>query len=158
VIEPKVWETRLHKASILNLFNIPHFGRSNEVNAYIKMLPSCVHGGYLWLNRLVSIDTDFIVCIIGLPSHEEDPTLLFFDKKNEKTLSKSMREMFHTHREQRGLDVTGICDLKIRFVTQVLACKLLRKCIKYQVPTTVIVVTEKCVEGVQMNWVMFLVN
>ena len=28
VIEPEIWETRLQKDGILNLFNIPHFGRS----------------------------------------------------------------------------------------------------------------------------------
>jgi glutamate synthase domain-containing protein 2 len=41
---------------------------------------------------------------------------------------------------------------------QVLACKLLRKCHKDQVPTGVIETTEKCVTGVQMNWATFLVN
>jgi hypothetical protein len=41
---------------------------------------------------------------------------------------------------------------------QALACKLLRKCRKYQVPVTVIATTERCVEGIQMNWETFLLN
>jgi hypothetical protein len=96
VIEPEIWETRLQKAGILNLFDIPHFGRSPKINACVKMLLSCMHGGYLWLDKPVSIDTDLIMCIIDLPSQGEDPSLLFFDKKNEKALSESMKEKFHT--------------------------------------------------------------
>jgi hypothetical protein len=42
------------------------------------------------------------------------------------------------HRGVCGLDVASICDPTVRFVTQVLACKLLRKCQKDQVPMTVI--------------------
>jgi hypothetical protein len=41
---------------------------------------------------------------------------------------------------------------------QALACKLLRKCRKYQVPTGMIVAAEKCVEGVTMSWASFLLN
>jgi hypothetical protein len=100
-----------------------------------------MHKGYLWLNRPVSIDTDLIVHITGLPSQGEDPSLIFSDKKNEKALSESMKEKFHTFRGQHSLDVASICDPTVRFVTQVLACKLLRKCQKDQVPTTVIVTT-----------------
>jgi hypothetical protein len=45
-----------------------------------------------------------------------------------------------------------------KVLTQALACKLLRKCRKYQVPTMVIAAAEQCVEGVQMNWETFLLN
>jgi hypothetical protein len=41
---------------------------------------------------------------------------------------------------------------------QVLAYKLLHKCRKDEVPVVVIAATEKCSEGVQMNWATFLVN
>jgi hypothetical protein len=57
---PKVWARGLERAGILNLFDIPHFDRSQEVNACVKMLLTCVHGGYLWLDRPISIDTDLI--------------------------------------------------------------------------------------------------
>jgi hypothetical protein len=76
---------------ILNLFDIPHFGRSSEINTCINMLLSCVHGGYLWLDKLVLIDTELIVCIIGLSLQGEDPLLIFADKNNEKDLSESMK-------------------------------------------------------------------
>jgi hypothetical protein len=63
-----------------------------------------------------------------------------------------------THRGACSLDVASINDDTVRFATQVLACKLLRKCCKDQVPIGVIAIAEKCVAGVQMNWVTFLVN
>jgi hypothetical protein len=60
----------------------------------------------------------------------EGPYTIFFDKKNEKSLAESMKEKFHTFCGQCGLDVASICDPMVRFVTQALACKLLRKCKK----------------------------
>jgi len=151
VVDREMWATRLQNASISNLFDIPHFGRSNEINSCVKMLLMFVHGGYLWLDRRISIDIYLIVCIIGISLKWEDPSPLFFDKKNENALSEITREMFHTHRAQHGLDVTSICDPKVRFLMYILACKLLRKCRKDQIPVIIIVVEEKCVEGIQMN-------
>jgi hypothetical protein len=60
IVEPKVWARGLERAGLLNLFDIPHFGRSQEINACVKMLLTCVHGGYLWLDRMISIDTYLI--------------------------------------------------------------------------------------------------
>jgi hypothetical protein len=59
------------------------------------MLLSFVHGGFLWLNRSVSIDIDLIVCITGISLQEKDPSIIFLEKKDEKDLSKSMKEKFH---------------------------------------------------------------
>jgi hypothetical protein len=56
------------------------------------------------------------------------------------------------------LDVKNISDDNVQFAMQVLACKLLHKCRKDEVPTAVIAAVEKCIEGVQMNWATFLVN
>jgi hypothetical protein len=98
-----------------------------EINVCVKMLLSCVHGGYMWLDRPVSIDIDLIVHITGLPSQGEDPHHYFLIRRMRKTLSESMKEKFHTFCGQRGLDVASICDLMVRFVMQALACKLLRK-------------------------------
>jgi hypothetical protein len=40
---PKVWARGLERDGILNLFKIPHIGRSHKVNACVKMLLTCVH-------------------------------------------------------------------------------------------------------------------
>jgi hypothetical protein len=76
----------------------------------------------------------------------------------ERALSESMKEKFQTHRGKQGLDVKNINNKNVRFAMQVLACKLLCKCKKDEVPAVVIEVVEKCVEWVQMNWATFLVN
>jgi hypothetical protein len=36
VIEPHIWATRLQKVGIMNLFDIPLFGRSKKMNDFIK--------------------------------------------------------------------------------------------------------------------------
>jgi hypothetical protein len=45
------WIKELAQSTILNVMKIPHFGRHQEVNACIKILLSCYHRGYLWLDR-----------------------------------------------------------------------------------------------------------
>jgi hypothetical protein len=50
-IIPQLWTMDIARSTILNVMNIPHFGRHQEVNVYIKILLSCFHGGYLWLDR-----------------------------------------------------------------------------------------------------------
>jgi hypothetical protein len=104
----------------------------------------------------VSIDTQLIVWITGFPSVGEDPLPLFTDKTQEKSLAERMKEKYGTFRGAHGLDVASINDDTVRFATQVLACKLLRKCHKDQVPAGVIAATEKCTAGVMMNWETFL--
>jgi len=66
------------------LFEIPHFGQSLEINARFKLLLSCLHGGALWLDPQVSIDTQLIAQITGLSIAGEDPTTLFVNKAKEK--------------------------------------------------------------------------
>jgi hypothetical protein len=66
MIEPHVWARWLEKDGILILFDIPYFGRTAEINACVKMLLSGIHRGYLWIDRSVSLDTNCIVCIVGL--------------------------------------------------------------------------------------------
>jgi hypothetical protein len=61
VVELKVWARGLEQASLLNLFDIPQFGRSEEINACVNMLLKYVHDGYFWLDRLISIDKYLII-------------------------------------------------------------------------------------------------
>jgi hypothetical protein len=78
--------TGLEKIGILNLLDILHFGRSVEINICVKLLLSCVHGGFIWLDRPVSIDTELIAYITGLSSKGEDPSPFFTEKSKEKAL------------------------------------------------------------------------
>jgi hypothetical protein len=69
-----------------------------------------------------------------------------------------MKEKYGKYRGVHGLNVAKITNDTIRFVTQVMTCKLLRKCRKDHIPATTIVATKKCVERVMMNWLTFLFN
>jgi hypothetical protein len=95
---------------------ISHFGHSLEINARVKLLLSCVHGGTLWLVPLVSIDTELIAWIIGLAKVGEDPTT-FFRKTGEKVQLEAMKEKFHTFRGKKELDVANINDDFVQFAT-----------------------------------------
>jgi hypothetical protein len=50
-IIPQQWTHDLAQSTLLNVMKIPQLGRHQEVNACVKLLLSCYHGGYLWLNH-----------------------------------------------------------------------------------------------------------
>jgi hypothetical protein len=82
----------------------------------VKLLLSCVHGGFLWLDRPVSIDTELIERIIKFPSKWEDPSPLFIDKSKEKALAERMKDRYDTFIGARGLDVANINDDAVWFM------------------------------------------
>jgi hypothetical protein len=96
------------KKGILTLLDIMHFGRSEDINICVNLLLSCVHRGFLWLDRLVSIDTELIARIIGFLSKGKDPSPLFTDKTKEKALAERMKEKYDTFIGARSLDVVSI--------------------------------------------------
>jgi hypothetical protein len=49
-IIPQPWTMNLAHSTLLNVMKIPHFTRHQEVNACVKLLLSCYHGSYLWLD------------------------------------------------------------------------------------------------------------
>jgi hypothetical protein len=118
---------KTREVGILNLLEVPHFGCNLEINSCVKLLLSCIHGGTLWLDPPVSIDTALIAQITGLPKAGEDPTILF-NKVGERALSEEMKEKFHTFRGKKGIGCheTSMID-GVQFAMQVLACKLLCK-------------------------------
>jgi hypothetical protein len=76
-----VWETRLKNLGIMNLLEIPHFGCSLEINSYVKLLLSYIHGGTLWLDPPISIDIALIVWITWPSKSRENLTTLFKNKE-----------------------------------------------------------------------------
>ena len=71
---PHEWEDRLDRAGLLGIINMMHFGRSTEVNACMKQLLACFHGGFLWLDKPVDVIVGNISEITGLPKDELDPS------------------------------------------------------------------------------------
>jgi hypothetical protein len=55
-IIPQPWTMDIARSTILNVMKLPHFGRHQEVNVCVKLLLSCFHGGYLWLDRCIIVD------------------------------------------------------------------------------------------------------
>jgi hypothetical protein len=72
-IVPQPWTKDIVRSTILNVMNIPHFERHKEVNACIKLLLSCFHGGYLWLDKCVIVDLMLIHMITELSMQGPDP-------------------------------------------------------------------------------------
>jgi hypothetical protein len=60
------WIKEIARSTILNVMNIPNFDKHREVNMCVKCLLSCYHGGYLWLDRHVTMDSMLIHMINGL--------------------------------------------------------------------------------------------
>jgi hypothetical protein len=87
LLEMQMWAIGIEKLGILNLLKVPHFGCILEINACDKLLLSCIHGGTLWIEPPMLIDTKLIVWITGIPKEGEDPTTLFNNKAGEKSQS-----------------------------------------------------------------------
>jgi hypothetical protein len=85
-LTPQAWIALLQPLGLLNLLQIPHFGRSNEINAVVKLILSCIHGGHLWLDYRVDIMIDLIHRITGLSKTGADPTAHFVGKDEDKKL------------------------------------------------------------------------
>jgi hypothetical protein len=82
------------RSTILNVMKIPHFNRYQEVNACVKILLSCYHGGYLWLDRRITIDLMPIHRIIGLSIEGHDPEDFYLGKAVDCTLAQRIKENY----------------------------------------------------------------
>jgi hypothetical protein len=85
-IVPQPWTKVIARSTILNVMKIPHFGRHQEVNACVKRLLSCYHGGYLWLDRRVAVDPTLIHMIIGLSMQGQNPQKFYPGKAGDRAL------------------------------------------------------------------------
>jgi hypothetical protein len=72
-IIPRPWTMDIARSIVLNMMKIPHFGSHQEVNACVKLLLSCFHGRYLWLDRRITVDPALIHRITELIIQGPDP-------------------------------------------------------------------------------------
>jgi hypothetical protein len=156
--QPVQWAAGLAKNGILGLLDLPHFGRGQYANSCVKQLMAVTHGGYIWLEQLVSIDVELIAHITGLPSRGMDPTQFLEDKTKEKALAEEMKKKYGTERGSRGIIIKRISDIATRMATKIMACKLLRKCRKEEVSVGVVAAAAQCVEGTTLSWAPYLLN
>jgi hypothetical protein len=156
--QPLQWETGLEKTGILGLVDLPHFGRGQHATACVKQLLAVMHGGDIWLDKLISIDVELIANIIGFPSQGMDPTQFLDDKAREKVLAEEMKKKYGTDRGTRGIIIKRINDVATQLGTKILACKLLRKFRREEVPAGVVAVAAQCAEGTTVSWAPYLLN
>jgi hypothetical protein len=116
------------------------------------------HGGYLWVEEPISIDVELITYITGLPPRGETPTQFLDDKTKEKALAEEMKKTYGTERGSRRIIIKHISDATTRMATKIMACKLLRKCRKEEVPVGVIAAATQCAEGTILSWAPYLLN
>lgn len=95
VYEDQEWVQGLKKLGILRLLNIPHFGINPEVNAHVKQLLTCIHGGNLWLDSKVEIRTQLISWITSFLIQGKDLELLFV-KESEKVHVPDLYKKYQT--------------------------------------------------------------
>jgi hypothetical protein len=124
----------------------------------VKQLLAVTHGGDIWLDKLILIDVDLITSITGFSSRGMDPAQFLDDKVREKAFSKEMKKKYDTDKGTRGIIIKRINDAATQLGTKILACKLLRKCRKEEVPARVVVVAAQCTEGTTVSWASYLLN
>ena len=82
------------QSTLLNVMKIPHFKRHQEVNAYVKLLLSCYHGGYLWLNYRIIVDPTLINWITGLSMKGPDPHEFYLGKAMDCALAQKIKDTY----------------------------------------------------------------
>jgi hypothetical protein len=103
------WTQNLAQSTLLNVMKILHFGRHQEVNACIKLLLSCYHGGYLWLNRRIIVDLTLINRITWLSMQGPDPQEFYPGKTSDRALAQKIKETYgNVEKGTRGYKVASI--------------------------------------------------
>jgi hypothetical protein len=93
-IIPQTWTHNLAQSTLLNVMKIPHFGRHQEVNACVKLLLSCYHGGYLWLDHRITVDPMLINQITGLSMQGPDPQDFYPGKSMDRALAQRIKDTY----------------------------------------------------------------
>jgi hypothetical protein len=125
----------------------------------VKLLLSCYHGSYLWLDHHITIDLTLIHRITGLSMKGPDPHDFYPGKATDHALAQKIKDTYDdVEKGTRGYKVSSIQNDTVHLACQLIARKLLRKNKLMQVIGFVVDLAGKCVEGLQMNWVKYLVN
>jgi hypothetical protein len=79
---------------MMNVMKTPHFGHHQEVNACVKLLLSCYHGGYLWLDQRITVDPMLIHHIKSLSMKGPDPQQFYPRKALDRSLAQCIKESY----------------------------------------------------------------
>jgi hypothetical protein len=149
----------LVQSTLLNVMKIMHFDRHQEVTACVKLLLASYHGGYLWLNRCITVDLALINRIIELSMQGPNPHEYYLGKTTNRALSQNIKEAYgNGEKGTQGYKVASIESGAVHLACHLIVGKLVHKNIPTQVSDFVVDLAGKCAEGLQMNWVKYLVN
>jgi hypothetical protein len=147
-IGPQPWTMDIARSIIFNIMKIPHFGRHQEVNVCIKLLLSCYHGGYLWLDRCIIVDPVLIHWITGLSMQGPNPQDFYRGKATDHSLAQRIRETYgDVEKGKQGYKVASIQDGVMHLSCQLITGKSFKKNRSTQVMGFVVDLAGKCVEG-----------
>jgi hypothetical protein len=118
----------LAQSTLLNVIKIPHFGQHQEVNACVKILLSCYHGGYLWLNHCITIDPTMINQIMGLSMQGPDPHEFYPGKSMDCALAQWIKDTYgDVEKGTQGCKVASIQSGAMHLACQLIVQKLVQK-------------------------------
>jgi hypothetical protein len=127
---------------------IPHFRRNQEVNACVKLLLSCYHDGYLWLNHCITMDLTLINRIIGLSMQGPNPQEFYPGKTADRALAQKIKDTYNdVQKGTRGYKVASIQSSVVRLACQLIIGKLVRKNRPTQVTGFIVNLAGKCAKG-----------
>ena len=124
----------------------------------VRILLSCVHGGYLWLGNKVNLNVELIHRITGLSKTGKDPKIYITGKTKDSKLPPTLVANYKLQRGGRAYDLAAIADDTLIFTASLLVGRLLTKVFPKEVTGSVIHLAIQVAEGEQFNWCSFLLN
>jgi hypothetical protein len=110
-IVPHPWTKEITRSTILNIMKLHHLDRHQEVNACVKLLLSCYHGGYLWLNMCMTVDPILIHMITRLSMQGTDPQKFYLGKVFDCTLAQRIKDTYDdVEKGKKGYNIASIQD------------------------------------------------
>jgi hypothetical protein len=130
------------------MMKIPHFDRHQEVNSCVKILLSCYHGCYIWLDRHITVNPMLIHLITRLIMQGSGPHQLYPGKMSDRSLAQCIKEYYgDVEKGNQGYKVASIHDGAVCLSFQLIVSKLIRKNRLTQVTRFIVDLVGKCVEG-----------
>jgi hypothetical protein len=127
-IIPQSWTHNLAQSTLLNVMKIPHFGRHQEVTACVKLLQSCYHGRYLWLNRYITVDLTLINQITRMSMQGPDPQDFYPRKTMDRALAQRIKDTYgDVEKGTRCYKVVSIQSGVVCLACQLIIGKLVHK-------------------------------
>jgi hypothetical protein len=93
-IIPQQWTMDLAQSTVLNVMKILHFGIHQEVNVCVNLLLLFFHGGYLWLDRRITVDLALIHRITRLSMQGPDPQDFYPGKVVDHALAQKIKDTY----------------------------------------------------------------